>query len=339
MLDLQTIRIAYGDTTVVHDVNFTVEAGEFFTLLGPSGCGKTTILRAVAGFVPVASGRILINGSDVTTTPPEDRDVGIVFQNYALFPHMSVFENVAFGLRAAGLPASNIRDRVDKILDTTGITAHAQKRPEALSGGQQQRVAIGRSMVMGARILLFDEPLSNLDAKIREAMRSEIKKLQRELGFTAVFVTHDQEEALALSDRLMVLKEGRVQQVGTGRELYRHPRNAFVCQFVGDANQISPELAAKLIASPASLEPGTSLYVRPEAISIATNAKGQGLQGLLIESYFLGRATRLEIRVGEQTISCIADSTLLSELPEPGSNLWLTAKAASIHAFASDEPT
>ncbi|WP_286132784.1 ABC transporter ATP-binding protein [Labrenzia sp. DG1229] len=222
LLGLEQVTIGYGDLTVVHDVTLALRQGEFVSILGPSGCGKSTLLRAVAGFVPVKGGRISLNGEDVTRQPPEDRDIGIVFQNYALFPTMSVFENIAFGLRVAGTGSRDIRAKVDAIAEVAGILDQLPKRPAELSGGQQQRVAIARSLIMGTKVLLFDEPLSNLDAKVRQTMRREIRRLQAELGFTALFVTHDQDEALSMSDRIVVLNGGGLNRPAPpGRSIAR----------------------------------------------------------------------------------------------------------------------
>ncbi len=332
MLKVVDAQIAYGDTVVVEEFNLSVSRGEFITFLGPSGCGKTTLLRAIAGFVPLRKGRIEINGRDVTKLPPDARDIGIVFQNYALFPHMTVRDNVAFGLKVARASRAETQKRVDEALEATGIAGHAHKRPETLSGGQQQRVAIARSLVVGAQVLLFDEPLSNLDAKIRESMRAEIKRLQRALDFTAVFVTHDQEEALALSDRLVVLSDGHIKQIGTGREIYRHPGNPFVCQFVGDAIEIKPGQIALLTRGGLEPRPGVEYFLRPEALRIIACGDGDGLPATVEDSFFLGRTVSFELSADQQRLSALMTSETAPEL-RSGDKVALAASPDAVFVF------
>ncbi|WP_299727101.1 ABC transporter ATP-binding protein [uncultured Tateyamaria sp.] len=282
--------------TVVHDFSLDVAAGEFVSLLGPSGCGKTTILRTIAGFIGAASGSITLEGQDITRKPAEQRDVGIVFQNYALFPTMSAFENIAFGLRVAKRPMAEITQRVTDIARASGIEEQLHKRPSDMSGGQQQRVAIARALITGAKVLLFDEPLSNLDSKVRVAMRREIKRLQAEFGFTAFFVTHDQDEALSMSDRVIVLKDGHTQQIGTGRVLYEQPQNAFVCKFIGDANALTAGLAKALTGQ---VRDGT-VFVRPE--NTLMNAGHAGVPACVTHIEYLGAQVRVECQVGAETV-------------------------------------
>jgi iron(III) transport system ATP-binding protein len=241
MLRLDALSRRFGDTTAVDAVSLDVAAGEFLTLLGPSGCGKTTTLRMVAGFEHPTSGQVWVNGRDVTALPPQRRDVGMVFQNYALFPHMDVGENVAFGLRARG--GRDVDARVERALERVELAGYKRRKVQELSGGQQQRVALARALAPEPPLLLLDEPLSNLDAALRERTRTEIRALLKELGMTAVFVTHDQEEAFALSDRIAVLDRGRLQQLGTPEELYARPANPFVAAFLGRAN-FFPGIAA-----------------------------------------------------------------------------------------------
>ena len=235
-----TKEFGSGDQPViaVDDLTVTIQDQEFFSLLGPSGCGKTTTLRLIAGFERPTNGQVVIDGQTVNDIPPNRRQIGIVFQSYALFPHLTVFENCAFGLRARGMSESAVQDKVNEVLTLVRLTEMADRRPSQLSGGQQQRVAIARSLAIEPRIILFDEPLSNLDAKLRVEMRSELVRLQRRLRITAIYVTHDQEEALAISDRVAVLDAGRLQQVGEPWELYEHPRTRFVADFLGRANLI-----------------------------------------------------------------------------------------------------
>ncbi|MEM1267548.1 MAG: ABC transporter ATP-binding protein [Pseudomonadota bacterium] len=230
-LSLEDVTIAYGQTVAVEALDLAVADGELVTLLGPSGCGKTTTMRAIAGLVSIRSGRIELAGRDITRVPPSRRGVGLVFQSYALFPHLNVFENVAFGLRLAG--TSDLRRRVEAGLATVGLSDFAGRPVAALSGGQQQRVALARSLVMEPALLLLDEPLSNLDARLRLDMRTELQRLQRETGVTMIFVTHDQGEALALSDRIVVMRDGRIEQIGTPEEIWSRPVSGFVADFVG----------------------------------------------------------------------------------------------------------
>ena len=300
MIELDSVSIRYGPNEVIKPMSLRIETGEFFTLLGPSGCGKTTILRAIAGFVPVASGKITVDGKDVTSIPAEKRSVGMVFQNYALFPHMTVAENVAFGLRVARKPGKVISHAVDAVLVATGIEQHARKKPAELSGGQQQRVAVARSLVMGTQVLLFDEPLSNLDAKVREDMRHEIKRLQRDMGFTAVFVTHDQEEALSMSNRLLVINAGRAEQVGTARELYESPATPFVCQFVGAANEIGRNIGRAL-----GLDAGKQHFIRPEHVTLVKAGDTDGAHASVTDVDYLGSMTRLFLDVLGEPLQCL----------------------------------
>jgi iron(III) transport system ATP-binding protein len=233
---IENLSLSFGETDVLKGVNLTIEPGEFFTFLGPSGSGKSTLLRAIAGFGPQPSGKILIGGDDVTRMTPWTRNVGMVFQSYALWPHMTVRKNVAFGLEERKIPTKEINDRVDDALNLVGLLDFADRRPSQLSGGQQQRVALARTIVVEPRVLLLDEPLSNLDANLRVQMRREILELQRKLKLTTIFVTHDQEEANTTSDRIAVLDQGVIQQVGSPLELYDEPLNRFVANFLGTAN-------------------------------------------------------------------------------------------------------
>lgn len=292
MIELRNIEVRYGDFVAIRDLNLRIEGGEFFTLLGPSGCGKTTTLRTLAGFIPPFRGEIRFNGADVTHLRPEERNFGIVFQNYALFPHMSVFENIAFGLRVRREKKAAVRRNVEKYADMVGVSDHLNKRVTALSGGQQQRVAIARSLIMEPEILLMDEPLSNLDARLRVSMRGEIRNLQRELGITTVYVTHDQEEALILSDRIAVFSKGVVEQVGEPEELYSAPASEAVCCFIGATNRLSEGLIGALRAGAGNrgLEEGRRSYIRKEKIRLlgAGEAAAEG------ESALAGRVKRVE---------------------------------------------
>ena len=235
-IELDSVTKHFGDYVAVEHADFAIAQGEFFSMLGPSGCGKTTTLRMIAGFETPTSGRILLEGTDVSNTPPYKRDVNTVFQNYALFPHMSIFDNVAFGLRTAKVPAEQVRTRVMEMLEVVRLPDMADRRPNQLSGGQQQRIALARALVNHPAALLLDEPLGALDLKLRQVMQLELKRIQRDVGITFVFVTHDQEEALTMSDRIAVMTQGRVDQIGTPTEIYHTPTTPFVAGFIGTAN-------------------------------------------------------------------------------------------------------
>ncbi|WP_416407593.1 ABC transporter ATP-binding protein [Agrobacterium rosae] len=235
-LSLQNLSLAYGNSVAVKDLNLDIRKGELLALLGPSGCGKTTTMRAVAGLMPVAGGRIDLDGFDITRVSANKRAVGLVFQSYALFPHLTVYENVAFGLKLKGMKGAPLDEKVASGLKSVGLSAFASRKPAELSGGQQQRVALARSMVMDPKVLLLDEPLSNLDARLRLEMRTELQRVQKATGVTMIFVTHDQVEALALADRIVVMKNGVIEQIGTPEEIYNAPVSSFVADFVGFEN-------------------------------------------------------------------------------------------------------
>src|SRR5512136_1057502 len=225
-----------GEVTAVHDVNLDIEKGELVTLLGPSGCGKTTTLRMIAGFEFPTQGRITLDGREINSLPPHKREMSMVFQSYAIFPHLTVFENIAYGLNVQRLSKSVIKERVNKVLDLVHLEGYGNRAPTQLSGGQQQRVALARALIMEPKVLLMDEPLSNLDAKLREQMRTEIRRIQKRLGITSVYVTHDQVEAMTLSDQVVVMNQGRIEQIGAPSEVYRKPQTRFVADFIGRAN-------------------------------------------------------------------------------------------------------
>ena len=292
-LELQDVVKAYGDVRAVDGVSLRVEPGEFVTLLGPSGCGKTSLLNMIAGFFPPSSGRILLAGKDVTHTAPYLRNVGVVFQSYALFPHMTVAQNVAFGLEERRIRRAEIDRRVRQALDMVHLGAFGARRPAQLSGGQQQRVALARALVIEPRLLLLDEPLSALDKNLRTQMQIEIKQIQRQTGIAAIFVTHDQNEALSMSDRIAVLNHGKVEQVGSARDIYCAPRSGYVASFVGDINRFpgtvsgSDPTATMIdlgdgVVLCASAERGrfsqgskVDVFVRPEDITLGVPMAGQ----------------------------------------------------------------
>ena len=306
---LEGLVKVYGSARVVDDVSLTVEQGELVALLGPSGCGKTTTLRMIAGFVEATSGRVLIGDRDVTDLPPYRRNTGMVFQGYALFPHMTVFGNVAFGLEMRQVGKAETDDRVKRALDLVRLGALGERYPRQLSGGQQQRVALARALAVEPEVFLLDEPLSNLDAKLRHEVRVEIRQLQRNLGLTTIFVTHDQEEALTLADRLVVMSQGVIQQIGTPTELYERPANAFVADFIGKSNFLRGRLASPgRFVTTGGLEirvaergpAATLLAVRPERIALGAAAMGldNRLQGTVDLVTYLGSLTEYRVRLG-----------------------------------------
>ena len=317
-ITIRNVKKCFGDTVVLRDFTQEFREGEFITLLGPSGCGKTTMLRMIAGFERPTQGEIAIGEQVVSSKkvfiPPEKRDIGMVFQSYAVWPHMTVFDNVAYPLRIKKLPQGEVEHRVGALLQVVHLGRYAQRMPGQLSGGQQQRVALARALVMNPRLLLLDEPLSNLDAKLREGMRYEIKEIQRELGITVVYVTHDQTEAMAMSDRIVVINRGVIQQVGTPQEIYRTPANQFVADFVGRVDFLRGAVRGgriQLTGLGQSLRydgPCTGevvVAVRPESLSLARPGEGQ-LTGSIVNKYYLGDISDLRGAVGGAVIRLIA---------------------------------
>ena len=303
----EQVRKDFGAFTAIPDLTLRIEPGELVTLLGPSGCGKTTTLRMLAGLETPTAGRILIGGEDVTRLPANRRDVSMVFQSYALFPHMSVAQNVAYGLESGGMKGGAVRDAVERGLDLVGLGGMGARLPSELSGGQQQRVAVARALVLEPQVLLLDEPLSNLDARLRRRVRTEIRELQQRLGFTAVYVTHDQEEALAVSDRIVVMQNGRIAQQGPPRELYEQPASDFIADFIGESNVV-PCTVEDLAEGAATVRVGGLLQpvparhavLGPARLSIRANAitlqTGQGpFMGRIATSAYLGDHLEYEI--------------------------------------------
>ena len=280
-------------------VSLSVEKGEFFTLLGPSGCGKTTLLRSIAGFNDLTSGDITLNGSDLRRIPPHQRDIGMVFQDYAVFPHLSVFDNVAFGLKPRKIAKDEIRRLVNDALAAVRLTALADRMPAAMSGGQQQRIGIARAMVIKPRLLLMDEPLSNLDAKLRIELREEIRDIQKQIDIAAIYVTHDQEEALAISDRICVMNGGRVEQIGTPQAIYGDPQTLLVANFVGTLNKLQAGPALDKIVGQLQLPKAASWTVRPEGLHVhnaSADARPHVLLGGTVSKYtYLGREAHVHI--------------------------------------------
>jgi iron(III) transport system ATP-binding protein len=293
-VDIRNVALAYGTTHVLRDISLSIVPGEFFALLGPSGSGKTTLLRLIAGFNQHQKGEVLIGGRDMTGVPAHKRDVGMVFQNYALWPHMTVAQNVAFGLEERKVPREKIRERVAASLELVGLAGYDARRPGQLSGGQQQRVALARTLAIEPQVLLLDEPLSNLDAKLRVQTRQELRKLQQRLGITTIFVTHDQEEALTTCDRIALMDQGVIQQVGTPFELFDHPVNRFVAGFVGSANIVQRD--------------GRDIAFRPHAVTLRTSGaasqdEGLSLSGEIEAVEFLGEFVRYDVKVGDMHVT------------------------------------
>ncbi len=325
----------------VDDVSLQVGEGEFVTLLGPSGCGKTTTLRMIAGFEFPTSGEIFLDGERINAVPPNRRPTTMVFQNYALFPHMTVVQNIEYGLKIHHVPGKAIKERVEEVMHLVGLGGLGGRSPTQLSGGQQQRVSLARSLIMEPKVLLLDEPLSNLDAKLRESTRIEIRNLQRRLGITSVYVTHDQEEAMTLSDRVVIMHEGRIQQIGTPPEIYAHPANHFVADFIGKANflearveEVGSQNTAELdiygtklrvTAEQQQLVEGAkvTVVVRPESVDLEPKREG-ALVGVIRESVYLGSEIVYEVQ--------LKDSILTVEVPNPQEHtLFTNGQEVSIH--------
>jgi spermidine/putrescine transport system ATP-binding protein len=318
---LEGIHKAFGNFIAVDEAHFSIDRGEFFSLLGPSGCGKTTMLKMIAGFEQPTRGRVLLEGEDVSRVPPYKRNVNTVFQQYALFPHMTVADNVAFGPRSKKVARATYEPRVAEMLEVVRLAEFAGRKPSQLSGGQQQRVALARALVNLPSALLLDEPLAALDLKLREAMQLELKRIQREVGITFVFVTHDQGEALTMSDRIAVMSQGRVEQIGTPEDIYNSPSSLFVAGFIGSANLLPGEVTGfdgddtivKLIGGgtlrsraggPKPVGERVSVMLRPERLTatLEGSADGRSLSGIIRELIFQGASTRLELELADGTI-------------------------------------
>jgi spermidine/putrescine transport system ATP-binding protein len=335
-----------GDTvTAVKGIDLAIAEAEFFSLLGPSGCGKTTTMRMIAGFDEPTEGEVFLHGRNVVGVPPNRRDVNMVFQSYALFPHMSVFDNVAFGLRRKGVAKDEVARRAGEMLEIVDLTGREKRRPRELSGGQQQRVALARALVNRPRALLLDEPLGALDLKLRQAMQVELKRIQREVGITFVYVTHDQGEALTMSDRIAVMNDGQVEQLGTPREIYERPATKFVAGFIGTSNVLSGTVgrtdatAAIIEAGPGEriVVPGASaevgdlveLTVRPEKIDLGVDAPeggGCALRGTVSEVVYLGTSTNYNVKtsIGAEVVVFVQNVSSADDVATRGDSVWLS---------------
>lgn len=348
-VEISGLTKRYGGFTALGGVDLKVGGGELLTLLGPSGCGKTTLLRAVAGFLAPDSGSIRIGGRTVDGVPAHKRNTGMVFQNYAIFPHMSVAENVAYGLKARSLPADAIKARTAKALAQVRLSALAERFPDAMSGGQKQRVGLARAMAVEPDVLLMDEPLSNLDAKLRVEMREEIRRMQREIGITTLYVTHDQEEALAISDRIAVMERGEIRQIAAPREIYEQPQHAFVAEFIGGCNWFDAVYADDMLrfaAGPAIRKLPGAAPVRRQAGAVRVAIRGEDfrlatagddpaacLAGRTTMLSFLGQRVRVQARLDASEADIHADLPAGLDLPPEGAPIRLAFDAARLRIF------
>jgi iron(III) transport system ATP-binding protein len=336
-------RDGTGDVRAVDDVNIGITRGQFVTLLGPSGCGKTTTLRLIAGFEFPTGGDMILDGQPLNDLPPNKRDMAMVFQSYAIFPHLNVFENIAYGLKIKKMSGAEIKQKVAATLKLTELEGLENRAPNQLSGGQQQRVALARALVMEPKVLLFDEPLSNLDAKLRVQMRTEIRRIQQELGITSVYVTHDQDEAMVLSDQIVVMNKGRIQQVGSAVEIYRRPRNRFVADFIGRANFLpvtvldragadwSIRLFDTTLTAPAAADRVLAagqpalLMVRPESMRLHLQkpADGATLQGVISRTAYLGSLAEYDVDIFDQRVAAVRHDPGEADLYPVGATVYI----------------
>ncbi len=335
MIRLNDIVVKFGDFTALHNINVHVKEGEFFTFLGPSGCGKTTTLRTLTGFIEPASGSVVVKGKDITRVPIEERNIGIVFQSYALFPTMTVYDNIAFGLKLKKLKKKEIDQKVRDIAGKVDLSGEQlAKAVSQLSGGQQQRVAIARALVTGPAIICMDEPLSNLDAKLRVQLRNELKKMQKDFGITTIYVTHDQEEALTLSDRIAVFNKGVIEQTGTPNEVYNHSATEFVCNFIGDINSLSREVCKKLNEAGGNLDLNAHNYIRLERIhvNVAPKPGCAVLEGVVESREYYGLYIKYYIHLGSQTIKVIEKNDGVN-IYEPGQKVTVVIDPRDVMSY------
>ena len=327
-LQIKQLNKSYGPTTIFQHIDFSAEEGEFVTLLGPSGCGKSTLLRCMAGLTSVDSGEILLQGQNLVPLSPQQRTIGMVFQSYALFPNMTVEKNVAFGLKMQKLPASQIQQRVMEALELVELTEFAKRYPHQLSGGQSQRVALARSLVTRPRLLLLDEPLSALDARIRRHLREQIRRIQQELKLTTLFVTHDQEEALTLSDRIVLMNQGKIVQNGDAESLYTQPADLFAAGFIGNYNLISAEQAQRLTGQVFSGQ----VAIRPESIQFCDiNA---GIPAVILSHSLLGNVIRYRVRAQDVELSVDVLNRSRADLYPNGSQTGLQLALSTLREVA-----
>ena len=335
MIRLNDIVVKFGDFTALHGINVHVKEGEFFTFLGPSGCGKTTTLRTITGFIEPAAGTVVVKGRDITHVPIEDRNIGIVFQSYALFPTMTVYDNIAFGLKVKKVKKSEIDQKVRQIAKKVDLSdEQLAKAVSQLSGGQQQRVAIARALVTGPAIICMDEPLSNLDAKLRVQLRNELKKMQKDFGITTIYVTHDQEEALTLSDRIAVFNKGVIEQIGTPNEVYNHSQTEFVCNFIGDINRLNDDTVAALKAAGAAVDGSRHNYIRLERLHVNVTPRGGELtlDGTVESCEYYGLYIKYYIHIGSQTLKVIEKNDGVN-IYEPGQQVKVVLNPGDIMAY------
>jgi sn-glycerol 3-phosphate transport system ATP-binding protein len=348
-IQLRGVRKQWEQTTALADIDFSIEPGSFCVLLGPSGCGKSTTLRIIAGLETASAGSVLIDGRDVTTLPPAQRGIAMVFQNYALFPHLTVADNITFGLSVRKLPKTEISERLRETAELLGLTGLLARKPAQLSGGQQQRVALGRALVAQAKVCLMDEPLSNLDAQLRQDMRRELRELQKRLGLTVVYVTHDQTEAMSMADQVLLLHQGRIEQAATPRMLYTQPASTFAARFIGTPpmnllrlrdGRIAGSNIAVLGNAP-DLDRATVLGLRPETVRLLPDAPhtDNGIPALVRGSEYLGADLVLHCAVGEETLTVRLDgraAQLACARTEVGASVRLDWDAADAHHFDGD---
>ena len=356
MSDRISIRHAlkkYGENVIIPDLSLEIKEGEFFTLLGPSGCGKTTLLRMIAGFNSIEGGEFYFNDTLINNLDPAKRNIGMVFQNYAIFPHMTVRKNVEFGLKNRKLSKEQIKAQTDKFMKLMHVDEYADRLPERLSGGQQQRVALARALCIEPDVLLFDEPLSNLDAKLRVEMRTVIKNIQHSVGITTVYVTHDQEEAMAISDRIAVMNAGVIQHVGTPKNIYQRPANLFVSTFIGRSNVMNAKLAVKdgkcYVVTPSGYQAEMTnvlpqyqkdqdvvMSIRPEELLLNRDASAEGIGAVVEDCVFLGLMTHYFVKLESGEDAEIIQESSIDSIIEPGTQIKLTINTDKVNLFTAD---
>lgn len=344
-------RGGVSEVTAVHHVSLDIKKGELVTLLGPSGCGKTTTLRMIAGFEFPTAGKIILDGEEINSLPPHKRDMSMVFQSYAIFPHLNIFENIAYGLNVKRLPKAEIQRKVNRVLELVHLEGYGHRAPTQLSGGQQQRVALARALVMEPKVLLMDEPLSNLDAKLREEMRTEIRRIQKELNITSVYVTHDQIEAMTLSDRIVVMNEGVIEQIGTPVEMYRYPNSRFVANFIGRANfvpavvkkqreqdltvkALDEVITIKNIKSNFAEDAKVTLIIRPEMTRIKKT--GELFKGTIRRAVFLGDVIEYDVEIQGQIITGLETDPYVMDLFPEGEQITVGFAEGCIQALPAE---